>query len=153
MEYSGENILTKESRGAIIKLEIKGFLFILHLIPQADEKSIFRADKGMPLSLSFQESDNPFKNIRGLPLVCSGTPKNDFKKSEKMKQFIAFVLVIVLCLSLSVCAFADVDSNQGGNNGGSTTAPQTGSTAIIALAVGACAAGGISFAAYKKSGK
>lgn len=125
----------------------------MHLIPQADEKSIFRADKGMPLSLSFQESDNPFKNIRGLPRVCSGAPKNDFKKGEKIKQFIAFVLVIVLCLSLSVCAFADVDSNQGGNNGGSTTAPQTGSTAIIALAVGACAAGGISFAAYKKSGK
>ena len=92
-------------------------------------------------------------NIRGLPRVCSGAPKNDFKKGEKIKQFIAFVLVIVLCLSLSVCAFADVDSNQGGNNGGSTTAPQTGSTAIIALAVGACAAGGISFAAYKKSGK
>ena len=152
MEYSGENILTKESRGAIITPK-KGFLFLLHLIPQADEKSIFRADKGMPLSLSFQESDNPFKNIRGLPRVCSGAPKNDFKKGEKIKQFIAFVLVIVLCLSLSVCAFADVDSNQGGNNGGSTTAPQTGSTAIIALAVGACAAGGISFAAYKKSGK
>ena len=83
MEYSGENILTKESRGAIITPKIKGFLFLLHLIPQADEKSIFRADKGMPLSLSFQESDNPFKNIRGLPRVCSGAQKNDFKKGEK----------------------------------------------------------------------
>lgn len=149
MVYSVGNILTKESRGAIITPKTKGHLILLHLITQADEKSIFRADKGMPLSLSFQESDNPFKNIRGLPRVCSGAPKNDFKKGEKIKQFIAFVLVIVLCLSLSVCAFADVDSNQGG----STTAPQTGSTAIIALAVGACAAGGISFAAYKKSGK
>ena len=84
MEYSGENILTKESRGAIITPK-KGFLFLLHLIPQADEKSIFRADKGIPLSLSFQESDNPFKNIRGLPRVCSGAPKNDFKKVEKIK--------------------------------------------------------------------
>ena len=84
MEYSGENILTKESRWAIIiPKKIKGFIFLLHLIPQADEKSIFRADKGMPLSLSFQESDNPFKNIRGLPRVCSGAPKNDFKKGEK----------------------------------------------------------------------
>lgn len=71
-----------------------------------------------------------------------------------MKQLVAFVLVVVLCLSLSVCAFADgVDSNQGGNTGGSTTAPQTGSVAVIVLAVGACAAGGISFAAYKKSNK
>ena len=77
--------MTKESLGAIITTKIKGFLFLLHLIPQADEKSIFRADKGMPLSLSFQESDNPFKNIRGLPQVCSGAPKNDFKKGEKIK--------------------------------------------------------------------
>ena len=70
-----------------------------------------------------------------------------------MKKIIAFVLVLVLCLSVSVCAFADVDSNQGGNSGGSTTAPQTGSVDIIALAVGACAAGGISFKKKKKSGK
>ena len=83
MEYSVGNILTKESRGAIIIPKIKGFLFLSRLIPQADEKSIFRADKGIPLSLSFQESDNPFKNIRGLPRVCSGPQKNDFKKGEK----------------------------------------------------------------------
>ena len=71
-----------------------------------------------------------------------------------MKKFVAFILVLVLCLSVSVCAFADgIGSNQGGNTGGSTTAPQTGPVAVIALAVGACAAGGISFAAYKKSKK
>ena len=83
MEYSVGNILTKESRGAIIIPKIKGFLFLLRLIPQADEKSIFRADKGMPLSLSFQESDNPFKNIRGLPRVCSGPQKMISRKVKK----------------------------------------------------------------------
>ena len=75
MEYSVGNILTKESRGAIIIPKTKGHLFLLHLIPQTDEKSILRADKGIPLSLSFQESDNPFKYSRATAGVLRGPKK------------------------------------------------------------------------------
>ena len=113
----------------------------------------FARIRAFPYHFPFRKVITLSKIFAGYRGCAPGPQKMISRKVKKMKQFIAFVLVIVLCLSLSVCAFADVDSNQGGNNGGSTTAPQTGSTAIIALAVGACATGGISFAAYKKSGK
>lgn len=68
-----------------------------------------------------------------------------------MRKFMSFVIAMVLCVSLSAPAAAAVLSNQGGNNGGSTISPKTGSSTVAVLAMTACAAGGIGTAAYKKS--
>lgn len=144
--------MTKESRGAIITPK-KGFFSFCTSFPRQMKNQYFARIRACPYHFPERKVITLSKVFAGYRGCAPGPQKMISIKVKKMKQFIAFVLVIVLCLSLSVCAFADVDSNQGGNNGGSTTAPQTGSTAIIALAVGACAAGGISFAAYKKSGK
>ena len=69
-----------------------------------------------------------------------------------MRKFVTFIAVLVLCLSLSVTAFAStVDSNQGGNPGGDPTSPRTGSSAVAVLFTTACAAGGVGLVSYKKS--
>ena len=69
-----------------------------------------------------------------------------------MRKFVTFIAALILCLSLSVTAFAStVDSNQGGNSGGESTAPQTGSSAVAALLITACTAGGVGLVSYKKS--
>ena len=53
-------------------------------------------------------------------------------------------------MNLSVPAAAAM-SNQGGNDGGDSVSPKTGSSAVAVLALSACAAGGVGAAAYKKS--
>ncbi len=69
-----------------------------------------------------------------------------------MRKFVTFVAALVLCLSLSVTAFAStVGSNQGGNSGGDTISPKTGSSAVAVLLATACAAGGVGLVSYKKS--
>lgn len=69
-----------------------------------------------------------------------------------MRKLVALLLTLVLCLSLSICAFATgVDSNQGGNTGGDPVSPTTGTVAIAVLAATACAAGGIGIISYRKS--
>ncbi len=69
-----------------------------------------------------------------------------------MRKLVTFIVAFVLCLSLSVTAFAsDVKSNQGGYTGGDTSSPRTGSVAVVVLAITACTAGGIGAVAYKKS--
>ena len=67
-----------------------------------------------------------------------------------MRKFTSFVFALALCASLAVPAAA-VWSPQGGNNGGATTSPKTGSSAVAVLALSTCAAGGIGAVAYKKS--
>ncbi len=93
-----------------------------------------------------------------------------------MKRIISLILVVVLCLALSVSAFAVNSPNEGcgccpdcdgsctgdccdacemgagnapGNKPGSS--PKTGSVALAALAVTACTAGGISVLAGRKA--
>lgn len=69
-----------------------------------------------------------------------------------MRKFAIFIAALVLCLSLSVTAFAaTVGSNQGGNTGGSAISPQTGSGTVAVLLATACAAGGIGLVSYRKS--
>lgn len=69
-----------------------------------------------------------------------------------MRKLVVLLLAFVLCFSLAISAFATtVKSNQGGNNGGQTTAPRTGSCAVAVLALTACTAGGVGAAAYRKS--
>lgn len=67
-----------------------------------------------------------------------------------MRKLVTLIGALVLCLSLSVTAFA-VDSNQGGNSGGGSTSPKTGSATVAILAVTACTAGGVGLISYKKS--
>ena len=69
-----------------------------------------------------------------------------------MKKLVAFVLVLVLCLSMTVTAFAaDYASPEGGDSSDETVSPKTGSVAVAVLAAAACTAGGISVVSYKKS--
>lgn len=69
-----------------------------------------------------------------------------------MKKLVALILVLVLCLSLSVPVFAaSVDSNQGGNGGDKPTSPPTGVSAVVALSIAACTAGGVGIVAFKKN--
>ena len=69
-----------------------------------------------------------------------------------MRKFVTFVAALVLCLSLSVTAFAStVGSNQGGNSGGDTISPKTGSSTVAVLLATARAAGGVGLVSYKKS--
>lgn len=69
-----------------------------------------------------------------------------------MRKFVTFVAALVLCLSLSVTAFAStVNSNQGGYTGGDTISPKTGSSTVAVLLATACAAGGVGLVSYKKS--
>lgn len=69
-----------------------------------------------------------------------------------MKKFVAFIFALVLCLSMTITAFAtDYDSPGGGDNTEETASPQTGSAAVVLLAGAACAAGGISAVSFKKS--
>ena len=69
-----------------------------------------------------------------------------------MRKFVSFVFALILCLSMAVTASATtVKSNQGGNAGGNTTAPRTGSIAVAVLSTVACTAGGVGAIAYKKS--
>ena len=68
-----------------------------------------------------------------------------------MRKFASFIFAVALCVSMAVPASAAAWSNQGGNEGGDPTSPKTGSSAVAALALTACAAGGIGAAAYKKS--
>lgn len=67
-----------------------------------------------------------------------------------MKRIISLILVVVLCLALSVSAFA-ANSDQGGAPDGSSKAPKTGSVALAALAVTACTAGAVSIVTGNKS--
>lgn len=67
-----------------------------------------------------------------------------------MRKFVSFMFAAALCLSLTIPAAA-VMSNQGGNDGGDSISPKTGSSVVTVLALGACAAGGVGAAAYKKS--
>ena len=73
------------------------------------------------------------------------------KEVNNMRKIVSLVLALVLCMSLAVSAAADVISPQGGNNGGNTTSPKTGCSAVAMLALTTCAAGGVGVAAYKKS--
>lgn len=69
-----------------------------------------------------------------------------------MRKLLSFVFALALCLSMSVAASATtVKSNQGGTDGGKTTAPRTGSAVVAVLSATACAAGGVGVVAYKKS--
>ena len=68
-----------------------------------------------------------------------------------MRKIVSFILALTLCLSLTVSAAANVISPQGGNTGGKTTSPKTGSSTVAVLALATCAAGGIGAVAYKKS--
>lgn len=68
-----------------------------------------------------------------------------------MRKFVSFIFALVLCLSLSVSAAANVISPPGGHHGGKETSPKTGSSTVAMLALTACAAGGIGAVAYKKS--
>ena len=69
-----------------------------------------------------------------------------------MRKIVTFAAALVLCLSLSVTAFAStVKSNQGGNTGGSAISPKTGSSTVAVLVATACAAGGVGLVSYKKS--
>ena len=69
-----------------------------------------------------------------------------------MRKFVTFIAALMLCLSLSATAFAStVNSNQGGNSGGYTISPKTGSSTVAVLLATACAAGGVGLASYKKS--
>lgn len=68
-----------------------------------------------------------------------------------MKRIISLVLAVILCLALSVGAFA-AESNQGGGRG-SKTSPKTGTAVVAALAITACTAGGVSILANSKSKK
>ena len=75
-----------------------------------------------------------------------------FKGVFIMKKFVAFIFALVLCLSMTITAFAtDYDSPGGGDNTEETASPQTGSAAVVLLAGVACAAGGISAVSFKKS--
>lgn len=70
----------------------------------------------------------------------------------EMKRFIAFLLVFMMVLCLTVTAFADTyNSNQGGETPPSDS-PRTGSLAIVALAAVAAVSGGV-FAVTSKRGK
>ncbi len=68
-----------------------------------------------------------------------------------MRKIASFMLALILCMSLAVPAAAAAWSNQGGNDGGDSVSPKTGSSAVAVLALSTCAAGGIGVAAYKKS--
>lgn len=69
-----------------------------------------------------------------------------------MRKFVTFIAALVLCLNLSVTAFASsINSNQGGNSGGEAISPKTGSSTVAVLLVTACAAGGVGLVSYKKS--
>lgn len=69
-----------------------------------------------------------------------------------MRKLFALVLALVLCLCLSVSAAATtINSNQGGNVGGETTAPRTGCGVAVVLMVTAFAAGSVSIVTYQKS--
>lgn len=81
-----------------------------------------------------------------------------------MKRIISLILVVILCLSLSVSAFAAISNPGGGSDGGNTpgdgndggsgsTSPKTGSVAVVSLAAAACTAGGISIIAGSKAKK
>ena len=67
-----------------------------------------------------------------------------------MRKFASLIFALALCMSLALPASA-ARSNQGGNEGGSSTSPKTGSSVVAVLGVTACAAGGIGIVAYKKS--
>lgn len=67
-----------------------------------------------------------------------------------MRKFASFIFALALCMSLAVPVAATM-SNQGGNDGGKTTSPKTGSSTVAVLALTTCAAGGVGVAAYKKS--
>ncbi len=73
-----------------------------------------------------------------------------------MKRLIAILLIVLIFASFSVTAYAAYNSNQGGNHapsgGGSSSAPQTGSGIVLALAAVACGAGGV-FAYSRKQSK
>lgn len=81
MEYSGENILTKESRGAIITPK-KGFFSFCTSFPRQMKNQYFARIRACPYHFP-ERKVITLSNIRGLPRVCSGAPKNDFKKGEK----------------------------------------------------------------------
>lgn len=68
-----------------------------------------------------------------------------------MRKFVSFVLALVICLSLSISAAANVISPSGGNQDSDATSPKTGSSAVAMLALATCAAGGIGAVTYKKS--
>lgn len=70
-----------------------------------------------------------------------------------MKKIVSFVFALVLCMSLSVPAAANVISPQGGHHHhhGKPTSPKTGSSTVAVLALTTCAAGGVGIVAYKKS--
>lgn len=69
-----------------------------------------------------------------------------------MRKFVTFIAALILCLSLSATAFAStVNSNQGGNSGGDTISPKTGSSTVAVLVATACAAGGVGLVSYKNS--
>ena len=69
-----------------------------------------------------------------------------------MRKFVTFIAALILCLSLSDTTFAaTVKSNQGGNSGGSSTSPRTGSGTVAVLLATACTAGGVGLVSYKKS--
>ena len=73
------------------------------------------------------------------------------KEVNNMRKLLSLFFALALCMSLSVSAAAAVWSNQGGNDGGNSTSPKTGSSTVAVLALTTCAAGGIGAAAYKKS--
>ena len=69
-----------------------------------------------------------------------------------MRKIVTFAAALILCLSLSVTAFAStVKSNQGGNYGGDPVSPKTGSSTVAVLLATACAAGSVGLVSYKKS--
>lgn len=72
------------------------------------------------------------------------------KEVSYMRKIASFVFALVLCMGLAVPAAAAM-SNQGGNDGGDSVSPKTGSSTVAVLALTACAAGGVGAAAYKKS--
>lgn len=75
------------------------------------------------------------------------------KEVFDMRKFVSLVFALILCMSLTVPAFATVRSNQGGNDGDDSSSPKTGSSVVAVLALTSCAAGGVGIAAYKKSKK
>ena len=70
-----------------------------------------------------------------------------------MRKFVSFVFALILCMSMTVPAFAAVISPQGGGGSGDSSSPKTGSSVVAVLALTSCAAGGVGIAAYKKSKK
>lgn len=69
-----------------------------------------------------------------------------------MRKFVTFIAALILCMSLSVTAFAStISSNQGGNAGGDAISPKTGSSTVAVLLATACAAGGVGLVSYKES--